>query len=77
MTEDTYSILMPTIQEEDSGHRSDPEESLLPPTKADIRKRIEDMYTNDSMTVCIYFIVCGGFIALIVFMSLAAWKLQS
>ena len=77
MTEDTYSILMPTIQEEDLEHQSDPEDSLLRPTKEDIHKRIETMYTNDSTTMCIYCIVCSGFISLIVVMCLAAWKIQA
>ena len=76
MTEDTYSILMPTIQEEDSGHRSDPEDLALSPTKADIRKRIEEMYYRDYTMMCIYCIVCGGFIILTVLICLAAWKLE-
>lgn len=77
MAEDSYSILLGTIPEEDLGHRSDPEDLALPPTKEDIRKRIEEMYYKDYTTLCIYCLVCGGFITLVVFMSLAAWKLQS
>jgi hypothetical protein len=76
MTDDSYSILMQTIPEEDPGHRSDPEDSVQPPTKQDIRKRVQEMYYTDYTTMCIYCLVCCGFISLVVIMSLAAWKIQ-